>query len=237
MKTLTNEIKALTFDVGGTVFDWQTAVRSKVTAIAEVRGRTIDAPQFALDWRLRFFQVLAEVRRGERDWCSADVVQLASLNDISDRYPTLELSETDMQDLVRVWHEMNAWTDFPPALARLRTQYRVIVLTVLSFAIVVDSSRHSGISWDGILSGEFMGHYKPNTEAYLEAAERLMLTPGEIMMVAAHPGDLRASMTAGFRTAYVQPKLDEPFGFDDKDPSDFDIQANDFTDLAYKLGV
>jgi 2-haloacid dehalogenase len=225
----------LTFDVGGTVFDWQTAVRTKVGAIDREREAGIDVPQFALDWRLRFFQLLAEVRRGDRAWCSADVLQLASIEELSERYPALELTDSDRADLVEVWHSMNVWTDFPDAIERLRTRYRVIVLTVMSFSIVVDSSRHAGITWDGILSGEFMRHYKPDTEAYLEAAERLRLAPENVMMVAAHPGDLRASMQAGFRTAYVLPKLNEPFGTDDQDPNDFDVVADDFTDLADQL--
>lgn len=232
-----SEIKALTFDVGGTVFDWQTAVRTKVGSYGEDRISEKDVPQFALDWRRRFFQLLAEVRKGERSWCNADVLQLDSLREICDDYPALRLSEEELLDLVDVWHAMDVWEDFPEALERLRSRYRVIVLTVMSFSIVVDSSRHAGISWDGILSGEFMRHYKPDTQAYLEAAERLRLNPQEIMMVAAHPNDLRASMTAGFRTAYVAPKLNEPFGSDDKDPNDFDIQADDFHDLADQLST
>ena len=230
-----DSVQALTFDVGGTVFDWQTAVRTTVGAIASARGADVDAPQFALDWRRRFFELLTQVRRGERPWCSADAVQLAALEDLNERYAALELSADDRERLCEVWHAMKCWTDFPDAIVRLQKRYRVIVLTVMSFSIVVDSSRHSGIQWDGVLSGEFMRHYKPDREAYLEAAERLRLDPGTIMMVAAHPGDLRASMRAGFRTAYVMPKLDEPFGFDDKDPNDFDIRADDFTHLADQL--
>ena len=80
-----------------------------------------------------------------------------------------------------------------------------------------------------------MNQYKPEREAYLEAAERIRIAPENVMMVAAHPGDLRASMNAGFRTAYVQPKLDEPFGTDDQGTDDFDIVAADFTDLADQL--
>ena len=228
-------IGALTFDVGGTVFDWQSAVRAKVGSIAANRGVDLDDTRFALEWRRRFFEMLAEVRRGERDWCSADVVQLASVEDVGQRYPALELTAADHAELVDVWHAMEVWPDFPNAIERLRTKYRVIVLTVLSFSIVVDSSRNSGISWDGVLSGEFMSHYKPDKEAYLEGAERLRLDPGSVMMVAAHPGDLRASMSAGFRTAYVEPKSTEPFPPDEGDLNDFDVVAKDFTDLADQL--
>ncbi len=230
-------IQALTFDVGGSVFDWQTAVRARVGTLAAERGVEVDVPRFALDWRTRFFELLAEVRAGRRAWCSADVLHVAALEDLGPRYPALTLDDADRAELARVWHAMSTWPEFPAALERLRRRYRVIVLTVMSFSIVVDSSRHSGITWDGILSGEFMGAYKPDREAYLEGARRLGFAPAEVMMVASHPMDLRASMAAGFRTAYVLPRLDEPFGTDRGDPNDFDVRADDFTALADALGV
>ena len=74
----TQNIEALTFDVGGTVFDWQTAVRTELTAICDERGVNIDVPQFALDWRRHFFEILGEVRHGDRDHAGADALQLAS---------------------------------------------------------------------------------------------------------------------------------------------------------------
>ena len=231
----TQNIEALTFDVGGTVFDWQTAVRTELTAICDERGVNIDVPQFALDWRRHFFEILGEVRHGDRDHAGADALQLASVRDVAQDYAELPLDDNDFDRLCAVWHRMSCWEDFPAALTRLRKRYKVVVLTVMSFSIIMDSSRHSGIAWDGILSGEFMNHYKTDTAAYLEGASLMRVKPENIMMVAAHPFDLRASMTAGFRTAFVAPKLNEPGGFDDKDTADFDIQATDFTDLADQL--
>ncbi|MDH3684508.1 MAG: haloacid dehalogenase type II, partial [Acidimicrobiia bacterium] len=72
-------------------------------------------------------------------------------------------------------------------------------------------------------------------EAYQRGAEVLGLDPEHVMMVASHPGDLRAAMTVGFRTAFVLPRHDEPGGNDDGDPDDFDVVATDFTDLADKI--
>jgi 2-haloacid dehalogenase len=63
----------------------------------------------------------------------------------------------------------------------------------------------------------------------------LGFAPEEVMMVASHPGDLRAAMAVGFRTAFVLPRHDEPGGNDDGNPEDFDVVADDFTDLADKI--
>ncbi len=79
----------------------------------------------------------------------------------------------------------------------------MIVLTVLSYAIAVDCSKHNGINWDGILSCEFLGAYKGPPNAYNQAIRLLRLQPSETMMVAAHMNDLQNAKATGMSTAYV----------------------------------
>lgn len=230
-----DEVKALTFDVGGTVFDWQTATRTAVGNLAEARGAAIDVPEFCLRWRGDMFRRLAEVRSGDLPWMNADDLHRAVLDPLSERYPQLELTDVDKDDLTRVWHEMDAWPEFGPALPLLRSRYTVAVLTVLSWSIAVDCSKRNELWWDGIMSCEMLGAYKPDTPAYLRGAELLGLRPEQVMMVASHPADLRASMKAGFRTAFVLPRYDEPGGNDDGNAEDFDVVASDFTALADQI--
>jgi 2-haloacid dehalogenase len=121
----------------------------------------------------------------------------------------------------------------------LRTKYTVVVLTILSWENIVYSSKRVRVQWDGILSCEFLGYWKPSLQAYLEAARLLGLKPSQAMMVAAHEGDLAAAQTAGLRTAYVNvPEEDNMAeGFEEPDDSSFDIEALDFDGLCRKLGV
>ena len=65
--------------------------------------------------------------------------------------------------------------------------------------------RRAGLPWDVILGAEVARAYKPSPEAYDSAARMLALRPAECLMVAAHPTDLAAAATRGFRTAYVAP--------------------------------
>lgn len=226
-------VKALTFDVGGTVFDWQTATRSAVGQLVEARAvGEFDVAGFCLDWRRDMFRRLAKVRSGELPWANADELHRAVLDPLAEANPQLGLTDSDKDDLTAAWHEMDAWPDFIPALPRLRSSYSVAVLTVLSLAISVDCSRRNGLSWDAVLSCELLGAYKPDAEAYQRGADVLGLEPGEVMMVASHPGDLRAAMAVGFRSAFVLPRHDEPGGNDDGNPEDFDVVAKDFTELA-----
>lgn len=230
-----DEVQALAFDVGGTVFDWQTATQTAVGELASSRRVDLDVAAFCLEWRRDMFRQLRRSRRGDAPEMNADELHRFVLDDLGQRYSALELTESDKDGLVEAWHHMDSWPDFGPGLQRLRTNYTCVVLTVMSWSIAVDCSRRNALHWDGILSCEVLGAYKPEPEAYRRGAELLRLEPHEVMMVASHPGDLRASMEVGYRTAFVAARHDEPGGTDDGNPEDFDVLADDFTDLADQL--
>jgi 2-haloacid dehalogenase len=230
-------IKALTFDVGGTIFDWHHTIRGEVKRLAQVRGVEIDCVDFTNKWRWRMFELLGQVRSGALPWMNADELHRRALDDMAVKHPVLHLTTAERDELNQIWHRLRAWQDAPQALERLRNRYTVVVLTVLSWAIVVDCSKRAGITWDGILSCEFLGHYKPDAEAYHVGVRLLGIEPHEAMMVATHSGDLRAAKTAGLHTAFV-PRPGERGEGNDPDLSpqpDFDVNATDFDDLARQL--
>ena len=230
---MTGEIKVLTFDVGGSVFDWQSSTQAAVEGLAEERGVELDVPTFCFQWRRRMFETLAEVRKGNISWRNADQIHREVLDELGDQHRELRLTSDDKQQLNAAWHRMDVWEDFPEALIRLREHYVVSILTVLSLSIVVDSSRHAGIDWDAYLSCEFLGVYKPEAEAYQKAASLLGVEPFETMMVACHPPDLAAAQRAGLKAAHVKPKVWEMGS--EGDSSGFEIQAENYTDLADQL--
>jgi len=100
-------------------------------------------------------------------------------------------------------------------------------------------AKNAGLPWDAVLSAELAKHYKPDPQAYLTAADLLSLPPEQVMMVAAHPGDLRAAARAGLRTAYVIRPLERGPGRPvNRNPDgEFDYTAEDFIDLARQLGA
>ena len=230
-------IRALTFDVGGTIFDWHHTIREEIERLAQARGVEMDYASFTNNWRWRMFELLGQVRSGALPWMNADELHRHALDDMIETYPAFDLTTTERDELNQVWHRLRVWTDAPQALERLRSRYTVVVLTILSWALVVDSSKTAGITWDGILSCEFLGHYKPDAEAYHAGVRLLGIEPHEAMMVAAHPGDLRAAKAAGLHTAFVPRPGERGEGNDpDLSPqSDFDVNATDFHDLARQL--
>ena len=98
-------------------------------------------------------------------------------------------------------------------------------------------ARHAGLPWDAIFSAELFGHYKPNPEAYLGACRLLDLAPQQVLMVAAHPSDLRAAAACGLKTAYVPRPMERGAGgwMEPSTPGEFDLVAEDLGALADAL--
>ena len=232
------DVRALFFDVGGTIFDWKSTAKERIEEYAAHTNSRIDANAFAEDWRSEMFKIHGRVRVGDLPWMNADAMHLKALDTLISDYPLLE--HIDRSELVRsTWHALKTFPGAAEAVERLRSRYTVIVLTILSWESIVQSSKAGGVQWDGILSCEFLSYYKPSLQAYLRAAGLLGLEPAEAMMVAAHAGDVSAAQAAGLRTALVSvPEKDVVSeGFGVRGEESFDIEARDFEELCSRLGV
>ena len=230
--------KVLIFDIGGTVFDWNTAVIETLDRIAPPKSTpNLDRQGFAFGCRAQFLELNGAVMRGEKEWLTADQMLSVVVEGLVEAHGLPDLSPEARLDLAHSWRRMPAWPGACEAITLLRQRYIVAPLTILSWSMAVGSSRKNGINWDSILSCDVLGIYKPDPRCYSRAAQIVDCTPGDIMMVAAHPSDLRAGMASGYRSAYVLPRLEDP-GEDYTDTGfakEFDIVARDFADLARRL--
>jgi len=233
-----SRVRALAFDVGGTVFDWHRTIRTEVARLAGERGVEADAGAFAGSWRAGFFAHLYRSQAGDGPHPNADGILRSVVDELAAEHPELELSERDRDDLTRAWHTMAVWPDVPAALPRLRDRYTVVVLTVFSWAIAVDASKQAGLVWDGIVSCEMLDGYKPAPIAYEQGVALLGLDPEEVMMVAAHPIDLHAAAKIGMPTAYVD-RPDEwgggPPAWEPGTTDGIDVVTSDYPELVARL--
>jgi 2-haloacid dehalogenase len=232
-------VEALTFDVFGTVVDWRGSIIREGEALNRERGLTIDWPAFADAWRGKYRPSMERVRKGELPWTNLDSLHRQSLDELLSEFSVTALTEPEKQRLNRVWHRLNPWPDTVEGLDRLHRRYITATLSNGNVALLLNMARHAGLRWDTVLSAELFHHYKPDREVYVGAADLLGLSMPRVMMVAAHPDDLRAAKRLGMRTALVPRPLE--WGPErkleiERDPS-FDIIAEDFIDLADKLGA
>ncbi len=232
-------VKALVFDTFGTVVDWRTSVKQEVELLAKRKGLTVDGAKFADAWRAGYRPSMDRVRKGELPWTKLDRLHRMTLDRILIDFGISTLSETETDALNRAWHRLRPWPDAVAGLTRLKKKFTIAPLSNGNVSLMTNMAKHSGLPWDCILGAELIQHYKPDPEVYQSAADLLDLTPGEVMMVAAHSGDLRAAKEVGLKTAFVARPLEfGPNGKPDlKADSSVDVSAKDFNDLATQLGA
>jgi 2-haloacid dehalogenase len=232
------EVKALCFDVFGTVVDWRASIAREAAAAFAGRGIERDGHAFADAWRARYQPAMEEVRSGRRPWTRLDVLHRENLLAVLDEFGIEGASASEIDELNRAWHRLDPWPDVRPGLTRLKQRFILATLSNGDVAMMVAIARRAGLPWDVVLGAEVARAYKPQPEAYLQSAALLDLAPAACMMVAAHNNDLAAAGALGFRTAYVsRPTEHGRRQSTDLGPaSDYDLVAASFTELADKLG-
>jgi 2-haloacid dehalogenase len=231
-------VRALAFDVFGTVVDWRSSIIREGELLGAAKGLKVDWPAFADAWRAGYRPAMNRVMSGEISWANIDALHRSILDTLLKKFSITGLAEGEIEHLNRVWHRLMPWPDSVPGLNRLKSRYVLSTLSNGNISLLVDMAKNAGLPWDCVLSGELIGKYKPDPEVYRMAARLLGVATDELMLVAAHPPDLRAAHGAGLKTAYVPRPLEhgpnrkpEP-----ADPS-FTVVASNFLDLAAKLGA
>jgi 2-haloacid dehalogenase len=232
-------VKALAFDVFGTVVDWRSSIAREGELLGARKGIKADWSAFADAWRAGYQPAMQRVRSGELKWTSIDALHRMILDALLEKFSLEGLSEPELQDLNRVWHRLMPWPDAVGGLNRLRARYVLSTLSNGNVSLLVNMAKNAGLPWDCVLSGELFNHYKPDPEVYQGAARILGLEAGEVMMVAAHPYDLEAAAKQGLKTAYVPRPLEHGPGGKQQSAAGmrFDVTARDFVELAEKLSA
>ena len=223
--------RAILFDTGGTVLDWHGSLVNELHALGAGPLQAVDPSKFVNEWRRRSMRAIVGQVRPAFDM---DDVHRNALDETVAHFGIAALDANTRQQLWRGWHRLQAWPDFPPALARLRDKLPVVSFTMLPLPLVLDVSRLNGLSWDAIVSCQMIGIYKPHREAYDTALAWLGLRADEALMVACHNFDLNAAQDAGMQTAFVRrPQEWGPAGPPDPHPNRaYDHVVDGFDELV-----
>jgi 2-haloacid dehalogenase len=235
------KVKALVFDTFGTIVDWRSSVIAEGMNWGKAKGLQIDWGQFADHWRLGYRPAMDKVRKGQIPWTRLDDLHRMILEDLLKEYKIQGLTEEEKVSWSYVWRRLKPWPDSVEGLTRLKKKYIIAPLSNGNIALMANLAKFGGLPWDAILGAELAKHYKPDREVYISAAYYLDLKPEEVMMVAAHVGDLQAARSCGLRTGFIY-RPDEfrngTAGKPDKaQPGDFDVVSVSAIDLAHQLGT
>ena len=233
MTAFAENIRLIAFDVFGTVVDWHGSVMREVSEM----GLDVDGAEFALAWRAGYKPAMQDVmERGE--WIILDTLHRRILDRVLDDFGLASLDEDERRHLNAVWHRLEPWPDAAEGLNRLKSRYIVTTLSNGNIGLLTEMAKHGGLPWDCILSAETFRRYKPHPVTYLGVAKTFDYAPGEVMMAAAHHGDLEQARNCGLRTAYIE----RPFEYGRSNPKPVapwdanDLHTRSIVDLADQLG-
>ena len=231
-------LRALFFDVFGTLVDWRTSVAREAAAILRPQGIDLDWAQFADAWRAEYQPGMEEVRSGTIPFSKLDVLHRRNLERLLPRLGVTGLSEATLRDLTLSWHRLDAWPEVPAALARLKTKFLIAPVSNGNISLMAGLARRNALPWDAILGAEIAGDYKPKPRVYEAACAAFDLAPAQCMMVAAHSNDLQAAAASGLRTAHIARPNEHGPGKGESAPTvPVDFAAKDLAALADRLAV
>lgn len=232
-----NNIKALFFDVFGTLVDWRTGVARDAESILEPLGYSINWVAFADAWRDQYQPGMEEVRSGRIPYTKLDVLHRRMLQKILPQFGLEKLEDTELDRLTLAWHHLDAWKDVRDGLDRLRNRFRIAPVSNGNIALMSDLARRNNFRWDAILGADIARDYKAKAVVYLAAADAFNLKPHECMMCAAHSADLEAAADNGLRTAFIARPQEQPGVAEFAPHGTVDVISHSTEDLATQLGA
>ena len=231
-------VKALIFDVFGTVVDWRTGIAQQAEAFFGRHGIDADAKSFADAWRAKYQPAMERVRSGNRGYVPLDLLHRENLEGVLAEFGiAASIEPSELTEFSRAWEKLPPWPDSVPGLTILKKRHAIAPCSNGSIALMTWLAKNAGLPWDAILGADIAQAYKPQPEVYLRSVSALGLAPRDVMMVAAHNSDLFAARERGLRTGFVRrPHELGPGQTTNLEPeSNWDIVASDFNELARRL--
>ena len=116
----------------------------------------------------------------------------------------------------------------PEALARLKTRYKIVVLSNGDPDMLETAKAFHKIPFDAVISVAVANSFKPHVATYTKAAELMGVRIDEVLFVANHAFDCIGAKSAGMHTAFID-RRKRPFGGTPHQP---DIVVQDMKSLA-----
>ena len=225
--TIKNNIKVCMFDQYGTVVDMQGGLTAIAAPFLKEKGWSGNPNSFVTWWRRMHFENSMIDALLHREHTSYREIGHRAVAHVMDR-AGIKYSRDDVRYLVGEIEKLKPFPEVPAALDRLRTKYRLVVLSNGDPDMLETAKRYHKVPFDKVISVAEANSFKPHVATYTRAAELCGLKPEQILFVANHAFDCIGAKSAGMRAAFIDRRR-RPFGITPYQP---DVIVPSMTALA-----
>jgi 2-haloacid dehalogenase len=228
-------IRALTFDLFGTVLDLGGSLTPHAARFLEGRSSEVDPADF---WaQLRYRQRLEQYQDSLLELGHSGYLETVERAfSYVCRAHGFEPTPAETEAWMAAWQELSPFPEVRAALERLAGRFRLVALSNGNAPFLEHlAANRIRSDFDAIISVDLVGVFKPSPAVYRRAAQELDAEPGELLMVSANSFDILGARACGLRGAYI-----DRYGlpFEETQPRyQPDLVVEDFTELADALGV
>ena len=220
-------VKVCMFDQYGTVVDMQGGLVEAATPYLRAKGWQGNPNSFVTWWRRTHFEnsmidaLLHQEHTPYREIGERSVAYVLDRAGIS-------YTSDEVRSLVDHIVRLRPFPEVPAALDRLRTRYRLVVLSNGDPDMLEAAKAHHGIAFERTISVSVANSFKPHVATYTKAAEIVGVRMAEVLFIANHAFDCIGAKAAGMRTAFIDRRR-RPFGATPHQP---DLLVPSMTALA-----
>ena len=226
-ETIKNEVKVCMFDQYGTVVDMQGGLTQIVTPFLTKKGWNGDPHAFVTWWRRTHFENSMIDALLHKDHTPYREIAHRAVAQVMDR-AKIKYTMDEIRYLVGEIEKLKPFPEVPEALDRLRSKYKLVVLSNGDPDMLETAKKYHKIPFDRVISVAEANSFKPHVATYTTAAELVGLKLDQILFVANHAFDCIGAKSAGMRTAFID-RRSRPFGITPYQP---DILVPTMKDLA-----
>ena len=196
----------ISFDCYGTLIDWESGILSVLRGVLGSHGQSQSLSDAAILELYGEFE--AEAENGPYQ-SYRDVLQ-SVVRAFADRFH-FEASAAEIRSL----HEsVRAWLPFPDTVAALRElqkHYRLVVISNIDNDLFAETRKHLDVEFDGVITAEQAGSYKPSINNFQVALRTLALSPDRLLHAAQSVyHDVVPARSLGISTVWVNRKSARP---------------------------
>jgi 2-haloacid dehalogenase len=221
------KIKVCMFDQYGTVVDMQKGLTEVVTPYLKEKGWSGRPDAFVTWWRRTHFENSMIDALLHREHTSYREIGHRAVAYTLER-AGISYTMDEVRYLVAQIERLEPFPDVPEALARLKTRYKIVVLSNGDPDMLETAKAFHRIPFDAVISVAVANSFKPHVATYTKAAELMSVRMEEVLFVANHAFDCIGAKSAGMHSAFID-RRKRPFGGTPHQP---DIVAEDMKSLA-----